>query len=57
MWGEVWGSVGERCGRVYGVSVKGTGKCIRVWGSVEGSVDKRRKYGERCGGGVGKCMG
>ena len=25
----------ERCGRVYGVSVEGVGKCVEVWGRVE----------------------
>ena len=40
MWGEVWGSVRERCGRVYRVTVKGIGKCVGdgVWGKVRGSV-------------------
>ena len=40
MWGEVWGSVRERCGRVYRVTVKGMGKCVGdgVWGKVRGSV-------------------
>ena len=45
MWGVVWVSVGERCGRIYAVSVKGMGKCdevsgkvLRVWGKVRGSV-------------------
>ena len=39
--GEVW----ERCGRVYGVSVEGVGKCVGVWGRVKKS-----------GGGVEKCV-
>ena len=40
MWREVWGSVRERCGRVYRVTVKGMGKCVGdgVWGKVRGSV-------------------
>ena len=46
MWGEVWGSVRERCGRVYRVTVKGMGKCVGdgVWGKLRGSV-------VGCGGG------
>ena len=32
-WGEVWGSVGERCK----VSVKGMGKCLEGVGKVRGS--------------------
>ena len=28
MWGVVWESVGERYGIMYGVSVKGLGKCV-----------------------------
>ena len=40
MWGEVWESVRERCGRVYGVTVKDMGKCVgdEVWGKVRRSV-------------------
>ena len=33
----------EKCGRAYGVSVEGVGKCVGVWGQVEkseGGVEK-----------------
>ena len=34
------GKCGERCGRVYGVTAKGMGKCVGdgVWDKVRGSV-------------------
>ena len=36
MWGRE--EVGGRCGRVYGVSVEGLGKCVGVWGEVWGDM-------------------
>ena len=32
--GDVGKCVGERCGRVHGVSVEGVKKCVGVWGEV-----------------------
>ena len=49
--GVVWGSVGERCGRMYGVSVKGVGKCVGVWGKVWRVWGKVREVCWGVGGG------
>ena len=57
MWRKVKGDVGGeevwgRCGKVYGVNMKGVGKCVGVWREVGSDVGKDMEMWRKVRGNV-----